>query len=180
MVEGLFSSPQEYEDFVKRHAAAAVRRYPLSEYTGAVWMGIDAGSTTLKAVLIGKDGAILREWYGSHRGDVISRAKEILLAMYEVLPSQCRLAGVGVTGYGEGLLRKAFRLDTGEVETMAHLRAARFFCPEVTALLDIGGQDMKYCRLKRWKDRQYFFKWSLLFRLRFFSGVFCRSSSYGY
>lgn len=52
MVEGLFSSPQEYEDFVKRHAAAAVRRYPLSEYTGAVWMGIDAGSTTLKAVLI--------------------------------------------------------------------------------------------------------------------------------
>ena len=148
MVEGLFSSPQEYEDFVKRHAAAAVRRYPLSEYTGAVWMGIDAGSTTLKAVLIDKDGAILREWYGSHRGNVISRAKEILLAMYEVLPSQCRLAGVGVTGYGEGLLRKAFCLDTGEVETMAHLRAARFFCPEVTALLDIGGQDMKYCRLK--------------------------------
>ena len=108
MVEGLFSSPQEYEDFVKRHAATAVRRYPLTEYTGAVWMGIDAGSTTLKAVLIDKDGAILREWYGSHRGNVISRAKEILLAMYEVLPSQCRLAGVGVTGYGEGLLRKAF------------------------------------------------------------------------
>lgn len=79
---------------------------------------------------------------------MISRAKEILLAMYEALPSQCRLAGVGVTGYGEGLLRKAFCLDTGEVETMAHLRAARFFCPEVTALLDIGGQDMKYCRLK--------------------------------
>lgn len=92
MVEGLFSSPQEYEDFVKRHAATAVRRYPLTEYTGAVWMGIDAGSTTLKAVLIDKDGAILREWYGSHRGNVISRAKEILLAMYEVLPSQCRLA----------------------------------------------------------------------------------------
>lgn len=106
---------------MKRHAAAAVRRYPLSEYTGAVWMGIDAGSTTLKAVLIDKDGAILREWYGSHRGNVISRAKKILLAMYEVLPSQCCLAGVGVTGYGEGLLRKAFCLDTGEVETMAHL-----------------------------------------------------------
>lgn len=106
---------------MERHAKAAVRWYPLAEYTGAVWMGIDAGSTTLKAVLIGKDGTILREWYGSHRGDVISRAKEILLTMYEALPSQCRLVGVGVTGYGEGLLRKAFRLDTGEVETMAHL-----------------------------------------------------------
>lgn len=148
MTEGLFDSEEEYKDFIKRHAKATVKRSLLADHNGAVWMGIDAGSTTLKAVLVGEDGAILKEWYGSHRGDVIFHAKEVLLSMYESLPSGCYLAGVGVTGYGEGLLLSAFRLDMGMVETMAHLRAARYFCPKVTALLDIGGQDMKYCQLK--------------------------------
>ena len=143
-------------------------------------MGIDAGSTTLKAVLIDKDGAILREWYGSHRGNVISRAKEILLAMYEVLPSQCCLAGVGVTGYGEGLLRKAFCLDTGKWKLWRIFGLPDFFCPEVTALFGYRRTGYEVLPIKRWKDRPYFFKWSLLLRLRFFSGIFCRSSSHGY
>lgn len=148
MVDGLFTDAKEYECFRKRHNLAKVNKSDLSNHRGALWMGIDAGSTTLKAVLINGDGAILKKWYGNHRGDILQKTGKILLDMYACLPENSHLAGVGVTGYGEGLLMKAFRLDFGEVETMAHLRAARFFCSEVTSLLDIGGQDMKYCRIK--------------------------------
>ncbi len=151
IVEGLFSSEEEYKSFSERHGKAKAKKELLEKSSGPVWLGIDAGSTTLKAVLISKSGAILKEWYENHKGDVLSRTGRLLLDAYGCLPGNCYLAGSGVTGYGEGLLKKAFHVDTGEVETMAHLRAARFFCPDVTAVLDIGGQDMKYCQLKNGK-----------------------------
>lgn len=73
----------------------------------------------------------------------------MLLAMYKALPAGISIAASGITGYGEAFLKQAFQIDTGEVETVAHLQGARFFCPEVTDLLDIGGQDMKYIRVRK-------------------------------
>lgn len=144
----LFKSEAEYQDFQRRHARAKVRRGELSSHTGALWLGIDAGSTTMKAVLIDASGAVLASWYGRHGGDVLAAGKRFISQMYQALPRRVYLAGAGITGYGEGLLKTAFHIDVGEVETIAHLRAARFFCPDLTALLDIGGQDMKYIRVE--------------------------------
>lgn len=148
VTEPLFSSEAEYADFCARHAKARVRRGKFGGDTRAVWLGIDAGSTTMKAVLIDAAGAVLADWYAGHGGDVLDAGKKLISSVYDALPGGVTIAGAGVTGYGEDLLRAAFRLDTGEVETAAHLSAARFFCPDLTALLDIGGQDMKYIRLQ--------------------------------
>lgn len=144
----LFATESDYQNFKNRHAQAAVRRRSFKSYTGPVWLGIDAGSTTMKAVLIDVDGAVLHSWYGRNGGDVLAIGKQLLKDVYNVLPSSVYIAGSGVTGYGEELLSTAFHIDMREVETMAHLRAARFFCPDLTALLDIGGQDMKYIRVE--------------------------------
>ena len=64
------------------------------------------------------------------------------------LPEGVTIAGAGVTGYGEELIKRALETDIGEVETMAHYRGAKHFLPDVTTILDIGGQDMKCCRIK--------------------------------
>lgn len=148
VTEPLFASEAEYAAFRARHEKARVRRGHFGNDTRAVWLGIDAGSTTLKAVLIDETGAVLADWYAGHGGDVLDAGKTLIASVYEALPDGVTIAGAGVTGYGEDLLRAAFRLDAGEVETAAHLAAARFFCPDLTALLDIGGQDIKYIRLE--------------------------------
>lgn len=144
----LFASAKEYDDFRKAHARAKVRRGDLASHKGPLWLGVDAGSTTMKAVLTDEGGAVLFTWYQRHGGDVLGAAKRLLADMYRALPEGACLAAAGVTGYGESLLKKAFHFDLGEVETVAHVRGARSFCPDMTALLDIGGQDMKYCRLE--------------------------------
>lgn len=143
----LFSCKKEYEVFRKRHEAHRVRSGDLALASGPLWLGIDAGSTTIKCVLINEEGDILYSYYSRNEGDVLDSGLSMMRALYRALPSSCYIAGAGVTGYGEGLLRQAFRVDLGTVETIAHLRAARFFCPTVTALLDIGGQDMKFSQL---------------------------------
>lgn len=147
--EPLFASAEEYEAFRKRHGMAKVLRRTMENYDGPLWLGVDAGSTTLKAVLIDVEGAIRADWYENHGGDVLAAGKRMLAWMYGTLSRKAYIAGSGITGYGEGLLKAAFHIDLGEVETMAHLRAARFFCPDLTALLDIGGQDMKYIHLEK-------------------------------
>ncbi len=147
-LEPLFASDEEYEAFKARHARFHVDRLPLSEASGPCWLGIDAGSTTIKTVLLDAQGRILYEYYGNNRGNPLNGAKAIIADLYSKLPAGARICGAGVTGYGENLLREALSADTGEVETMAHYRAARHFCPDVTTVLDIGGQDMKCCRLK--------------------------------
>lgn len=143
----LFDSREAYEIFRKRHSGHAVAEGDLATAEGGLWFGIDAGSTTIKSVLIDEKGAILYSYYRRNEGDVLESGIALMKELYKKLPKSCHIAGVGVTGYGEGLLKEAFRIDMGEVETMAHLKAARFFCPEVTALLDIGGQDMKFSQL---------------------------------
>ena len=144
----LFRSEEDYEAFRKRHAAHHVPCDSLADARGAAWLGIDAGSTTIKAALINEKGHLLYQWYSSNHGTPLEGAKKILSQLYELMPSGLHIAGTGVTGYGEDLIKSALTLDMGEVETIAHYRAAVHFCPDVTTILDIGGQDMKCSRIK--------------------------------
>lgn len=144
----LFENEEEYEEFQERHHRFHAPRADISSARGSAWLGIDAGSTTIKAILLDEEGRILYDYYGSNKGTPLAGARRILTDLYEKLPEGLTIAGAGVTGYGENLIRKALNADAGEVETMAHYRAARHFLPDVTTILDIGGQDMKCCRIK--------------------------------
>ncbi|MDR1412597.1 MAG: acyl-CoA dehydratase activase-related protein, partial [Actinomycetes bacterium] len=145
----LFADEDEYRQFCDRHAALRIGEVSLSDYTGPAWLGIDAGSTTLKMALIGAGGQLLWSRYGFNGGDVLAAAREGLGELYRTLPDDGSvwLARTTTTGYGEGLLQCALVADEGEVETIAHLRAARQLCPDVDFVLDIGGQDMKSFKL---------------------------------
>jgi len=151
----LFASPEDYEAFRARHAAECVQEASLEDYRGTAYLGIDAGSTTFKAVLIGEDGKLLWSHYMSNKGDVLGCARTSLASLYESLPTDPEtgepLVTIGhstVTGYGEGLLLEALQVDSGEIETVAHLRGAQEMLPNVEFILDIGGQDMKCLRVK--------------------------------
>ncbi len=144
----LFATPEEYDEFHERHATAHVEQHPLSEASGDCFLGIDAGSTTIKAVLTNTDGEIFYSYYASNEGDPVTAAVGILKDLWAALPPAVTLARCCVTGYGEGLIQAALRVDDGEIETMAHYRAAARLCPDVTSVIDIGGQDMKYLRIR--------------------------------
>jgi len=147
-LEPLFRDEEEYRAFRSRHDRAIVRKQPLEEYEGDCFLGIDAGSTTTKAALIGSEGQLLYSYYSNNKGDPIKTAKEAIAAMRVRMPEGAVIRRACSTGYGETLLKTAFGLDDGEVETIAHCRAAAFFDPEVDCVLDIGGQDMKCIRLR--------------------------------
>ena len=139
----LFKNEQEYIDFKQRHDNDVVAKGSLATYTGPLYIGIDAGSTTTKLVAIGKNHEILYSSYGSNNGSPLKTVLEEINTLYDVIPNDCYIASVGTTGYGEHIVKAAIHADFGEVETFAHLRAAREFCPDVSCVLDIGGQDMK-------------------------------------
>ena len=138
----LFENEAQYEEFVARHAKAKAKRGDIETYSGKAFLGIDAGSTTVKAVLIGTEGQLLHSIYRSNSGNPVPAMKEYLTEIYEKYPN-IQIASSAVTGYGEELLKNAFRLDFGIVETIAHYTAAKYFLPEVDFIIDIGGQDMK-------------------------------------
>ena len=144
-LDPLFASEDEYSAFCARHAKAVVRRETLSQYSGDCFLGIDAGSTTTKAALIGSEGQLLFSYYANNQGNPIQAAMEQLR---RELPPTAKIVRSCSTGYGEALLKSAFSLDEGEVETIAHCTAAAFFDPEVDCVLDIGGQDMKCIKLR--------------------------------
>ena len=144
----LFSSEADYSEFVERHSRARVNRADLSAYSGDCFLGIDAGSTTTKLAVINTDGELLYSYYDNNHGDPIKTAISAVSQLREILPPSARIARSCSTGYGEALLKSAFSLDEGEVETIAHCTAASFFDPEVDCVLDIGGQDMKCIKLK--------------------------------
>ncbi len=147
-LEPLFKDETEYFQFVQRHEKAKVARGNLLETVGPVFLGIDAGSTTTKAVVMGMDKEVLYTFYGSNEGSPLDKVKEILTEIYEVLPADAYIAKTCVTGYGEKLIQAAYNADMGEIETMAHYKAAEHFLPGVTFILDIGGQDMKCIRIQ--------------------------------
>jgi predicted CoA-substrate-specific enzyme activase len=147
-MEPLFSSEGELAAFRKRHARSKALRGDISHAEGACFLGVDAGSTTIKAVLTGRDGQILYTYYNKNDGAPLPRAAEALKEIYALLPDSAYIGGVTVTGYGEQLLKTALRADRGEIETVCHTRAAQAFAPDVDFILDIGGQDMKCLRIK--------------------------------
>lgn len=144
----LFKTKQEYNEFRKRHSKNKVEKYPLENYVGDAFIGIDAGSTTAKLVLISKDKTLLYEDYRSNKGTPVDTIKEMLLDLYNVLPNKIVIRSSGSTGYGEQLIKTAFNLDISEIETIAHYEAAKNFLPNVESIIDIGGQDMKYIKIK--------------------------------
>ena len=147
-IEPLFNNYKEYEQFKQRHSKASVKKRELTNYKGDCFIGIDAGSTTTKIVLIDDEGSLLYSLYGSNEGNPLQSVIKMLDSLYKVLPKDAKLRFSGVTGYGEKLIQTALNVDIGEIETIAHYTAAKQFEPDVTSIVDIGGQDMKYIRLK--------------------------------
>lgn len=144
----LFDNEEELREFQARHAQHTVPYGDLAAYSGPCYLGLDAGSTTIKAVLLSEDMKILYTHYQNNEGSPLMAAKKIIEEVYSRLPAGAFIAKTGITGYGEALLKEALHLDIGEVETIAHYQAAAHFCPDVDFILDIGGQDMKCSRLK--------------------------------
>ncbi len=144
----LFSDQDEYDSFCQRHERALVAKEELEKYKGDCFLGIDAGSTTTKIALIGSKGQLLFSHYSNNEGSPIKTAINAIAKLKERLPEEAHIVRSCSTGYGEALLKSAFCLDEGEVETIAHCTAAAFFDPKVDCVLDIGGQDMKCIKLK--------------------------------
>ncbi|WP_234118959.1 2-hydroxyacyl-CoA dehydratase [Clostridium hydrogenum] len=144
----LFKDKADYDEFKKRHDNNKVKRGSLEDYEGNCFLGIDAGSTTTKAALISEAGELLYSYYGSNEGSPLNCTIKILKDLYGKMPKGAHIVKSAATGYGEGLIKAALRIDIGEVETVAHSKAAEFFLPGVDFILDIGGQDMKCMRIK--------------------------------
>ncbi len=147
-MEPLFADEASYEEFKARHSAHHVTTGDLSTYEGNCYLGIDAGSTTTKVALVGEDGSLLYSFYSNNNGSPLKTAISSIQEIYSLLPEKAHIVHSCSTGYGEALMKAAFLLDEGEVETVAHYYAAAFFNPEVDCILDIGGQDMKCIKIK--------------------------------
>lgn len=147
-MEPLFASEDEYESFKTRHNKNHVQTGNLSDYHGNCFLGIDAGSTTTKVALVAEDGSLLYSFYSNNDGSPLKTAIRSIREIYAKLPEDVKIVRSCSTGYGEALLKAAFLLDDGEVETVAHYYAAAFFNPKVDCILDIGGQDMKCIKIK--------------------------------
>ena len=144
----LFETDKDYEEFKERHSKTTVPEKDLKTFSGDCFLGIDAGSTTTKLVLIDTDGNLLYSLYENNKGNPLKSVISMLKKMYKVLPETAKLRFSGVTGYGEKLIQTALNVDLNEIETIAHYTAAKKFEPKVTSIIDIGGQDMKYIKLK--------------------------------
>ncbi len=147
-LEPLFASAADYEAFNERQNQHNVITDDLSTYEGLCFLGIDAGSTTTKAALVGEEGSLLYSFYSSNNGSPLQTTLNAVKEIYSMLPDTAHIAWSCSTGYGEALIKAALLLDEGEVETVSHYYAAAFFDPEVDCILDIGGQDMKCIKIK--------------------------------
>ena len=143
----LFASKEEYEAFHARHMSHSVPRVPFSAQCGPVHIGIDSGSTTVKLVVVDEKSQILYTNYQPNLGNPLPLIREQLLKIYKEHPG-LQVASVTTTGYGEELVKNAFRCDYGLVETVAHFTAAKYFMPDVDFIIDIGGQDMKCFKIE--------------------------------
>ena len=147
-MDPLFSSQEEYDEFAQRHSQSHVVKGDFASYKGNCYLGIDAGSTTTKIAVVGEDGSLLYSFYSSNNGSPLITAIHSLQEVYSLIPPDAKIVHSCSTGYGEALMKSAFMLDYGEVETVAHYYAAAFFNPAVDCILDIGGQDMKCIKIK--------------------------------
>ena len=144
----LFRDKNEYQAFIRRHAQNRVKTEYAGGYRGDAYIGIDCGSTTTKLTVISKDCEILYTYYSSNKGNTVSIVREQLQTIYREFGDKLHIRGCAVTGYGEELIKRAFRIDFGLVETMAHYTAAKYFDKDVDFILDIGGQDIKCFKIR--------------------------------
>jgi predicted CoA-substrate-specific enzyme activase len=147
-LQPLFVDAEARAAFGERHARARVARVELASVTGPCCLGVDAGSTTTKAVLVDGSGAVAWSFYASNEGNPLAVAARALAGLLREMPTRAWISRSCATGYGEALVAAAFRMDRGEVETIAHYTAASRVLPGVDSILDIGGQDMKFLRVK--------------------------------
>ena len=147
-LQPLFTSQEEYREFSRRHSAHDVMTKNVTMYEGDAYLGIDCGSTTTKLVLISEDNQILYHHYSPNKGNPVDVICEQLQKLYGLCGDRVHIVSSAVTGYGEALIQNAFGIDHGLVETMAHFRAARYFCPDVDFIIDIGGQDIKCFKIR--------------------------------
>ncbi|MDP3387843.1 MAG: acyl-CoA dehydratase activase-related protein [Eubacteriales bacterium] len=147
-VESLFESDEDYEIFKKRHHQHSVNREDLELYKGHAFLGIDAGSTTTKVALIGERNQLLYSFYTSNEGSPLSSVINALKDLYTKMNNETKIVYSAVTGYGEHLIKSALQVDLGEIETIAHYKAADYFLKGVDFVIDIGGQDMKSLKIK--------------------------------
>ncbi len=147
-LDPLFASREAYEKFTERQNQYSVAKKDFSTYEGNCFLGIDAGSTTTKAALVGEDGSLLYSFYSSNNGSPLKTAIRAVQEIYSLMPDTARIVYSCSTGYGEALIKAGLMLDEGEVETISHYYAASFFDPNVDCILDIGGQDMKCIKIK--------------------------------
>ena len=138
----LFESQKDYDEFIKRHEKAHVSTGDLKSYKGKAYIGMDSGSTTVKAVVLSEDRELLFSKYMQSKGNPVELIKSFLQEVYEINPD-LDVASSAVTGYGEDIIKNAFSVDYGIVETIAHFTAAKHFMPDVEFVIDIGGQDIK-------------------------------------
>ena len=141
----LFKNEAEYQAFHERHRQASVAISTPEKATQA-FIGIDSGSTTIKIAVMSPTGELLDSFYQSNKGNPVIAVRDYLTSFYQKYP-HCQLQAGAVTGYGEDLIRHAFGMDYGIVETMAHFYAAQHLEPQVDFILDIGGQDMKCLKI---------------------------------
>ena len=143
----LFSSEEDYEKFAARHAKEKVVVNEQADASTRLFLGIDAGSTTIKCAVINPKAEIVFSRYMSNSGNPIPAVKEFLTDFYAKYPG-AKIEYSAVTGYGEDIIRNAFNADMGVVETIAHYTAARRFRPDVDFIIDIGGQDIKCFKIR--------------------------------
>lgn len=144
----LFNSQAEYDEFIDRHRKFDLGYADIRTYKGNAYLGIDAGSTTTKLVLITEDGRILYHHYSSNQGQPLDKIAGQIRCIYSEMNPDITIKGSAVTGYGEDLIRTGLSVDHGIVETVAHFKAAAYFCPDVDFIIDIGGQDIKCFKIK--------------------------------
>ena len=146
--EPLFKDEEEYNEFIKRHSENKLNETDINTYTGNAYLGIDCGSTTTKIVLISEDCGILYSYYTANCGNPVDIILEQLKHIRDICKDKITIKSAAVTGYGEELIKNAFSIDLGVVETIAHFKAAKYFNPNVNFILDIGGQDIKCFKIK--------------------------------
>ena len=174
----LFCSEEEYEEFKKRHRKNSEGIAELDAPKGKMYLGIDAGSTTVKILLTDECGNIFRPIYVPSVGKPVEIVLDYLKKLYEEYPDT-EIAGSAVTGYGEDMIRNAFGIDNGLVETVAHYTAAKRFRPDVDFILDIGGQDMKCFKVDNGLIDQLFLNEACSSGCGSFLQTFAESLGYG-
>ena len=147
-LQPLFKDEEELKEFYTRHEKEKIDTVNLTTYKGNAYLGIDAGSTTIKVVLISENSEILYSHYSHNKGNPLENIITTLKELYSKLSKDITIKSSCVTGYGEALIKAALKVDIGVVETMAHYKGAQFFQPNVDFILDIGGQDMKCLKIE--------------------------------